>query len=80
LSLDVIAFRSCPRKLWWPDPGNRRSQLLMDTIVKPSGSQNGALTFIGPANHGHSPGLFGNIEGGSNFDFGAVSFGMKGGC
>jgi hypothetical protein len=52
----------------------------MDTIVKPSGSQNGALTFIGPANHGHSPGLFGNIEGGSNFDFGAVSFGMKGGC
>jgi hypothetical protein len=53
----------------------------MATIVKPSGSQNGALTFTAPASHGNiGQGLFEDIQGGSNFDFGALTFGMKGGC
>ncbi|HXB82644.1 MAG TPA: hypothetical protein VNU22_04745 [Candidatus Acidoferrum sp.] len=57
------------------------SRLLMATIVKPSGSQNGALTFTAPASHGNiGQGLFEDIQGGSNFDFGALTFGMKGGC
>ena len=57
------------------------NHILMATIVKPSGSQNGALTFSASANRGHiGHGLFENIEGGSNFDFGALTFGTKNGC
>jgi|SRR5580704_13297100 hypothetical protein len=57
------------------------NHILMATIVKPSGSQNGALAFTASASHGHiGEGIFENIEGGSSFDFGALAFGMKGGC
>jgi hypothetical protein len=57
------------------------NHILMATIVKPSGSQNGALTFTASASRGHiGQGLFENIEGGSNFDFGALAFGTKGDC
>jgi hypothetical protein len=57
------------------------NRMLMATIVKPSGSQNGALTFNAFANRGRvGQGIFENIEGGSNFDFGALEFGKKGGC
>ena len=57
------------------------NHLLMATIVKPSGSQNGALTFTASASHGRTgQGIFKYIEGGSNSDFGALAFGMKGGC
>jgi hypothetical protein len=57
------------------------NRILMATIIKPSGSQNGALTFTASANRGHpDQGLFEDIQGGSNFDFGALAFGMKGGC
>ncbi|MFY9739834.1 MAG: hypothetical protein WAK11_12415 [Candidatus Cybelea sp.] len=57
------------------------NQMLMATIVKPSGSQNGALTFNASANRGRiGQGIFENIEGGSSFDFGALAFGMKGSC
>jgi hypothetical protein len=57
------------------------NRILMATILKPSGSQNGALTFTASANRGHiGQGIFQNIEDGSNFDFGALAFGMKGGC
>jgi hypothetical protein len=57
------------------------NHILMATIIKPSGSQNGALTFVASANHSHiGQGLFENIEGGSNADFGSLAFGMKGGC
>jgi hypothetical protein len=57
------------------------NHILMATIVKPSGSQNGALTFTASANRGHiGQGIFENIEGGSDSDFGALAFGMKGGC
>ena len=53
----------------------------MATIIKPSGSQNGALTFTASANRGQiGQGIFEDIEGGSNFDFGALAFGMKNGC
>lgn len=57
------------------------NHILMATIVKPSGSQNGAIMFDASANRGHvGQGVFENIEGGSSFDFGALAFGMKGGC
>jgi hypothetical protein len=53
----------------------------MATITEPLYGQNGALTFVGTANHGHlGQGVFENIEGGSNFDFGALAFGTKNGC
>lgn len=55
--------------------------ILVATIVKPSGSQNGSLVFIAPASRGHiGQGIFENIEGGSNFDTGDLTFGMKNGC
>lgn len=57
------------------------NRILMATIVKPSGSQNGALTFTADASHGFiGQGIFENIEGGSSSDVGALKFGMKGGC
>ncbi|MGB8909794.1 MAG: hypothetical protein WCC84_13710 [Candidatus Cybelea sp.] len=57
------------------------NHIIIATIVKPSGSQNGALTFTADAHRGNiGQGVFENIEGGSNFDFGKLAFGMKGGC
>jgi hypothetical protein len=57
------------------------NHIFMATIVKPSGSQNGALTFTASASRGNiGQGIFENIEGGSNFDFGSLAFGTKGGC
>jgi hypothetical protein len=53
----------------------------MAPILKPSGSQNSALTFTASASHGHiGQGIYENIEDGSNSDFGALTFDMKGGC
>ncbi len=55
--------------------------LLLVTITEPLYGQNGALVFIASAHRGHiGGGLFENIEGGSNFDNGALAFGTKGGC
>jgi len=55
--------------------------ILVATILKPSGSQNGALMFTAPASRGHiGQGVFENIEGGSDFDAGDLTFGMKNGC
>jgi hypothetical protein len=55
--------------------------ILMATISEPLYGQNGALMFTAPANRGHiGQGIFENIEGGSNFDFGELSFGMKNRC
>lgn len=57
------------------------NQLLMATIIKPSGSQNGALTFAAPAGRGRiGRGIFEDIQGGSSFDVGALTFGTKGAC
>jgi hypothetical protein len=57
------------------------NRILMATIIKPSGSQNGALTFTASASRGQiGLGIFEDIQGGSNFDFGALAFGMKNGC
>ena len=57
------------------------NHILMANIVEPLYGQNGALIFTAVANHGHiGHGIFENIEGGSNFDFGALAFGMNGGC
>jgi hypothetical protein len=55
--------------------------ILVANITEPLYGQNGALMFIAHASQGHiREGAFENIEGGSNFDFGALAFGMKNGC
>jgi hypothetical protein len=57
------------------------NHILMVNISEPLYGQNGAMMFAASANHGHvGQGIFENVEGGSNFDFGALAFGMKGGC
>jgi hypothetical protein len=57
------------------------NDILMATIQEPLYGQNGALMFIASANHGNiGQGIFENVEGGSNFDFGKLAFGMKNGC
>ena len=54
---------------------------LVANITEPLYGQNGALMFIAHANRGHiGQGVYENVEGGYNFDFGALAFGMKGGC
>lgn len=55
--------------------------ILMANITEPLDSQNGALVFTAHAHRGTlGQGLFENIEGGSNFDSGALAFGTKNGC
>ncbi|MGB9651288.1 MAG: hypothetical protein WCB01_05755 [Candidatus Cybelea sp.] len=55
--------------------------ILMATIQEQLYGQNGALTFTAGAHRGNiGQGMFENIEGGSNFDFGKLEFGMKNGC
>ena len=57
------------------------NRILMANITEPLYGQNGALMFVASANRGHTgQGIFENIEGGSNFDFGSLAFGMKNGC
>lgn len=52
----------------------------MANITEPLDSQNGALVFTAHAHRGTlGQGLFENIEGGSNFDSGALAFGTKNG-
>lgn len=55
--------------------------LVVVNITQPLYGQNGALMFIAHTHHSQiSRGVFEDIEGGSNFDFGDVTFGTKGGC
>lgn len=55
--------------------------LVVVNITQPLYGQNGALMFIGHTHHSQiSKGVFEDIEGGSNFDFGDVAFGTKGSC
>jgi hypothetical protein len=57
------------------------NDILVANITEPLYGQNGALMFIAHADQGHiHDGAFENIEGGSNFDFGALAFGKKNGC
>lgn len=57
------------------------NDILVANITEPLYGQNGALMFVAHANHGHiGLGVFENVEGGSNFDSGALAFGMKNGC
>ena len=57
------------------------NHILVATLTEPLYGQNGALIFSAPAHRGNiGQGLFENIEGGSNFDAGAVAFGTKNGC
>ncbi len=54
---------------------------LVATITVQAYSQNAGLEFIGSADRGNiGPGVFEDVYGGSNFDSGALSFGMKGAC
>ncbi|MBV9263878.1 MAG: hypothetical protein JO324_06105, partial [Candidatus Eremiobacteraeota bacterium] len=55
--------------------------LIVVNITEPLYGQNGALMFIAPASRGHfGVGDFEDIRGGSNFDFGDLTFGQKNGC
>jgi hypothetical protein len=55
--------------------------ILVANITEPLYGQNGALMFIAHANNSHiGKGVFENVEGGSNFDFGELTFGTKNGC
>jgi hypothetical protein len=55
--------------------------LVVVNITQPLYGQNGALMFIAHSHHSQiGRGVFEDIEGGSNFDFGDVAFGAKGGC
>jgi hypothetical protein len=57
------------------------NHVLVATLTEPLYGQNGALIFSAPAHRGNiGQGLFENIEGGSNFDAGAVAFGTKNDC
>jgi hypothetical protein len=54
---------------------------LVATITAQAYSQNAGLVFIGSADRGKiGPGVFEDVYGGSDFDSGALAFGMKGGC
>jgi hypothetical protein len=55
--------------------------LIVATITEPLYGQNGALMFIASAKRGTiGEGVFEDIRGGSNFDFGKLAFGTKNGC
>ncbi len=54
---------------------------LVATITVQAYSQNAGLVFIGSASRGKiGPGVFEDVYGGSDFDSGALAFGMNGGC
>ena len=54
---------------------------LVATITAQAYSQNAGLVFIGSANRGNiGKGVFEDVYGGSDFDSGALAFGLKGGC
>jgi hypothetical protein len=58
-----------------------RRGILVVTITEPLYGQNGALLFIAHTGSGHiGKGIFEDDRGGSDFDTGALSFGMNGGC
>jgi hypothetical protein len=54
---------------------------LVATIQAQGYGQNAGLVFIGSASRGNiGPGVFEDVYGGSDFDSGALAFGIKGGC
>ena len=57
------------------------NHILVATVTAQAYSQNAGLVLIAPATHGNlGNGVFEDVYGGSNFDSGALTFGMKGGC
>ena len=57
------------------------NHILVATVTAQAYSQNAGLVFIAPARHGNiGKGVFEDVYGGSNFDSGALAFGVKGGC
>ncbi len=58
-----------------------RNGILVVNMAEPLYGQNGALMFIARASRGDiGQGVFEDIRGGSNFDAGDLTFGMKNGC
>jgi hypothetical protein len=58
-----------------------RDGIILAEIAQPLQSQNGALLFIAHTSRGSiGRGIFEDIEGGANFDSGALVFGAKNGC
>ena len=54
---------------------------LVATITVQAYSQNAGLVFVGSASRGNiGKGVFEDVYGGSDFDSGALAFGMKDGC
>lgn len=54
---------------------------LVATIEAQGYGQNAGLVFVASATHGNiGKGVFEDVYGGEDFDSGALSFGMKGGC
>ena len=54
---------------------------LVATITVQAYSQNAGLVFVGSASRGNiGQGVFEDVYGGSDFDSGALAFGMKDGC
>ena len=57
------------------------NRTIVATIQAQGYGQNAGLVFIGHASLGNvSDGVFEDVYGGEDFDSGALSFGMKGGC
>jgi hypothetical protein len=57
------------------------NRTIVATITAQAYSQNAGLVFIGSADRDKiGPGVFEDVYGGSDFDSGALTFGMKGGC
>ena len=55
--------------------------IFIASITEPLYGQNGALQFTAHAGGGRiGRGIFQNLEGGSDFDEGALTVGMKNGC
>ena len=55
--------------------------MIVVNITEPLYGQNGALMFIAPASRGRfGTGDFEDLRGGSNFDFGDLTFGRRNGC
>jgi hypothetical protein len=57
------------------------NRTLVATIEAQGYGQNAGLVFVGSAGRGNiGSGVFEDVYGGSDFDSGALAFGMKGGC
>src|SRR5579883_366142 len=72
----VIGSQKCPF-----GSGQVINGTLIAAIQAQGYGQNAGLVFVGSASRGNlGPGVFEDVYGGSDFDSGALAFGMRGGC